>query len=262
MPSLLALLSALVGRFVRLRWPHWLVRVFIRAFVRVYRIDTASLAQPLSSFPSLLSFFLREPAPGSRPIDPHPSTIISPVDACVTAHGIVTDNTLLLVKDNPCTLCDLLQTNAPHYAGGAFVMLYLSPRDIHRIYAPCDARVTRCWSVPGTLFSVNPSAVRNRPDTFIRNRRVITELSAPWGNLLMIKVGACNVGRIVTNHPVSPQPSPQHFYRKGDELGRFELGSTVILLFEKNRATLRPDLYDGLRLLIGQPLAFTPSTQQ
>lgn len=257
MSALYALLSTLAGLLARLRRPRWLVRVFIRAFVRAYHIDTASLAQPPSAFPSLLSFFLREPTPGSRPIDPDPSTIISPVDACITAHGLVTDNTLLLVKNNPCTLRDLLHADAPNYSGGCFVMLYLSPRDIHRIYAPCHACVSRCWSIPGTLFSVNPSAVQRRPDTFVRNRRVITELAAPWGNLLMIKVGACNVGTIVTNHPTDPQPSQPCFYRKGDELGRFELGSTVILVFENNRATLRPDLYDGLRLLIGQSLAFT-----
>lgn len=257
MSCLYAVVSALVGAVARLHRPRWLVHLLIRTFARAYRIDTATLAQPLSSFPSLLSFFLREPAPGSRPIDHDPSTIISPVDACVTACGIATERTLLLVKNNPCTLRDLLQSDAPTYAGGSFVMLYLSPRDIHRIYAPCDAHVARCWFIPGTLFSVSPSAVQRRPDTFIRNRRVITELSAPWGNLLMIKVGACNVGKIVTNHSADPQPSPPHSYHKGDELGRFALGSTVILVFEKNCATLRPNIHEGLRLLIGQPLAVT-----
>jgi len=259
MHHLYAVVSLLAGVVARMRRPRWLVHLLIRAFARIYRIDTASLAQPLSSFPSLLSFFLRKPTPGTRPIDSSPLSIVSPVDARITALGVACNDTLVLVKGHHCTLHDLLQDDAPSYVGGAFIMLYLSPRDIHRIYAPCDAHVARCWSVPGTLFSVSPAAVQRHPHTFVRNRRVITELAAPWGRVIMIKIGACNVGRIVTHHPCDPQPSPPRSYQKGEELGCFELGSTVILLFEKNRATLHPDLRVGMHILIGQPIATSHS---
>jgi len=255
MHHLYAVLSLLAGAVARLRRPRWLVHLLIRTFARFYRIDTADIGHPLPSFSSLLSFFLRAPAPSTRPIDPSPATITSPVDASVSALGRAYNDTLVLVKGHHCTLHDLLQRDVPRYHGGAFIMLYLSPRDIHRIYAPCDAHVARCWSIPGSLFSVNPRAVQRRPRTFVRNRRIITELAAPWGHMLMVKIGACNVGRIVTHHPCDPQPSPPRSYQKGEELGCFELGSTVILLFEKDRATLHPDLREGMHILIGQPIA-------
>ncbi|MCX7848282.1 MAG: archaetidylserine decarboxylase [bacterium] len=250
-----SILARFTGFFARLERPHFLVRTLIHLFVRLYRVDITQLSQPLSSFPSLLSFFIREPAQNSRPIAPQPNLIIAPVDAFVTATGLVLHDSLLLVKGRPTSFSNLLGTNAPDYLEGIFLSFYLSPRDIHRIYSPCDAIVTRCWTIPGSLFPVSPAAARKRPNVLLRNRRTVTELSAPWGKFLMIKVGAANVGRIVTKHPLDPQPSPPVAYRKGDELGRFELGSTVILVFQPHRVALLSHITQGFRVLIGQPIA-------
>jgi len=233
--------------------PSWFVRLAIRVFVRLYRVDVAA-AKPADAYCSLLEFFLREPASGSRPIAPESGSIIAPVDAVITACGVADSDALVLVKGHTASLAELAGEKLDAFEGGAYLMLYLSPADIHRIYAPCAGSVRRSWQIEGVLRPVCPKAVARMPRTFVTNRRVVTEIESSCGRVLMIKVGARNVGRIVTHHPVPLPDGTRHEYRKGDELGWFELGSTVILVFERSRGALRPGLETGHRVRIGEEI--------
>lgn len=234
--------------------PRWFVQSVIILFARLYRIDLAAVGAPVASFSSLLSFFLRQPRAGSRPVDAEALSVVSPVDALVTACGTATADSILLVKGHPASLRELVGDPLPEFDGGAFVMLYLSPADIHRIYAPFDATVAKSWRIEGSLYPVGPRYVAKRPRTFVINRRVLTELATPHGKIMMVNVGARNVGRIITHHPVPCGAAQAHTYRKGAEVGWFELGSTVILLFERDKFTLDLRVVDGARVMIGQAI--------
>ena len=235
--------------------PSWLVRLVVRVFAWIYRINVAEAAKPLHEYVSLLDFFLRTPVDGSRPIDSGSATVVSPVDALVAACGTAAEGTVVLVKGHHASLGELTGGLAEPYEGGGFLMLYLSPADIHRIYAPCDAAVQRSWRIEGALRSVAPGAVARHPRTFVENRRVLTELASAVGRVLMVKVGARNVGRIVTHHPVPCDAHAGLSYKKGEELGWFELGSTVILMFEKGKFRLAECIAEGSRVKIGQAVA-------
>ena len=238
-----------------MRRPRWLVRTIIRWYIRGYAIDVTIIAKPVAEYSCLLDFFLRELKLDARPVCDNPGTIISPVDAVITAAGCTGNNEILLVKGTPYVMNDLLGRDAGRYNGGVYVMLYLSPADCHRIYAPCDAQVVDSWYIDGKLRPVFPAAVRRYPNTFVTNKRVITELEAKHGRISMIKIGATNVGRIPVNHPVPPGEADPITYAKAEEVGRFEFGSTVVMLFEKGKYQLAVEVEEGRQIRIGELLA-------
>jgi phosphatidylserine decarboxylase len=231
--------------------PRWLVRLLVRAFARLYNINVREADKPLDHYASLMAFFTRALRPGARPLDSADDAIIAPVDGRIVACGVAADDALILVKGHATTLADLFGPIDDAYRGGAFIGIYLSPADCHRLYAPCAADVVRTWQMGASLHPVYPAALQRRPATPVRNRRIITELALPRGRMLFAAIGALNVGRIVLRHT----GAPAWRYAKGDEFGRFEFGSMVVLLFTRDAVTLRTALVPGASVRIGERLA-------
>ena len=234
--------------------PKFLVRILCKWFAKKYNIDTNILSRPFDKYNSLLDFFIREPGEGIRPVCPGTDEIASPVDALVTAAGTAKSEEIILVKGSNCTINQLVQKNHSEYIGGDYVMLYLSPGDFHRIYSPIDGVVSRSWFIDGKLWPVFPKFVEKNPLTFCKNKRIITEISSDIGKIMVVKVGAMNVGRIPVNHAMPYSPEEKKTYKKGEEIGRFEFGSTVILLFEKGKFKLDPQITIGSKVKIGQKI--------
>ena len=265
--------SRLMGALASRAWPGPLLRLVIGIYTRFYRIDMENFEVPPQGFSTFNAFFTRPLKAGARPIDADPSRLVSPVDGAVSAVGTISQGLLLQAKGMDYSLGELLAGAADPagYEGGSYLTIYLSPRDYHRIHAPCAARVTRFAYVPGELWTVSPSGLRSVPGLFARNERLLTVLSASWGDLLLIAVGAMVVGKIkvvyddVTSNlkgarPHAGEPAKPCSLEKGAELGRFELGSTVILLFPPGMVTLNP-LQPDEGLMLGQAIGTVNESQ-
>ncbi len=257
-------LSRLMGSLADRGWPGWLLRGVIRCYVRIYRIDMGQFQAPPDGFATFNEFFTRPLRPDARPVEPAPDRAVSPVDGRVGASGKITHGRLIQAKGLDYGLAELLAGGAEEetYEGGSFLTLYLSPRDYHRIHSPCAGRALRYAYTPGELWTVGPSGVGSVPGLFTRNERLLTVLDTAWGEVLLIAVGAMVVGRIkvtygaITSNLAGAQPAAATLAKpyplaKGQELGRFELGSTVILIFPRGAVEL-DDLQAGQPLLLGQ----------
>jgi phosphatidylserine decarboxylase len=238
----------------------------MRLFARGFAVDVDEAEQPLAGYRTFEEFFTRRLKAGARPVAGGERAAVSPVDAVVAAVGLSEGGSLVQCKGRDYTLAALLDDlgDARLFAGGAYLTLYLAPRDYHRIHAPLAGAIDGYRYIPGHLFPVNGMAVRAVPNLFCVNERLITFLSTPLGRVAVVKVGATCVGRIraayddvVTNAGRGPkrwryaQPIP---IEKGAELGVFEMGSTVILLFEPGRIRLGSGLW-GARVRMGQAIA-------
>ncbi len=261
----LGLLSRVVGFLVHFPFPRPVTRWMIGWYCRHFRIDLAEVEGPVESFRTLGDFFVRRLRPGARPIDPSADTIVSPVDGCVSESGAIEAGTLVQAKGRRFTVEDLLAGPSDRYRW--FVTLYLSPRDYHRIHAPCHGRIVRTRHIPGRLFPVNPYAVREIPDLFPRNERVVTFMESEAGPLALVSVAATNVGDIVLEYDPSLRTNrlfgrqrversydPPLPVAKGEEIARFEMGSTVILLLPEGVET-RLDVAPGTPVRMGSAIA-------
>ena len=236
------LLSRGFGWIARRERPRWLVRPLIRWFARHFAIKVEEASRPLDQYPSLLAFFTRELKEGARTWGTEPDALDSPVDAKIGAFGSIEDGRLFQAKGMDYRLETLLGSAqaAEPFVGGSFATLYLSPRDYHRIHSPITGSVTRSLYEPGTLWPVNPPAVARIPALFAVNERVTTWIDSPYGAVAVVMVGATNVGSIrlayddfVTNRGAPAQTravAPKLRIARGQHVGTFELGSTVILL--------------------------------
>ncbi len=259
--------SRLMGWFANVPWPRVLLRAVIGVYTRAYRIEMADFQVPAGGFVTFNEFFTRRLRPGARPIDPDSAAIVSPVDGAVVESGRIGEGRLLQAKGRTFSLQALLgdEPGWQSYEGGGFLTLYLSPRDYHRIHAPCAGEVLRFRYLPGELWTVSPAGVRGVPDLFSRNERLITFMRTAWGEVAVVKVGATVVGKIrvvydeiesnrrgaAVQASTLQTPLPLD---KGAELGRFELGSTVILLLPPGMAQLR-DFAPGDAVRMGQTVA-------
>lgn len=259
--------SRLMGALASIRWPGPLLRLVIRFYIRAYRIGMDNFQTPPQGFSTFNAFFTRPLKPGARPIDADPARLISPVDGAISALGKLSRGRLIQAKGMDYSLGDLLAGAADpgDYEGGAYLTIYLSPRDYHRIHAPCAAQLTRYSYTPGALWAVSPSGLRSVPGLFARNERLLSVLSTAHGDLLLIAVGAMVVGKIkvvygpITSNltgarAVSEELAQPYPLEKGGELGRFELGSTVILILPPG-TTLSESLKPGDPVKLGQPIA-------
>lgn len=263
--------SHALGWLTRCRNP-WLVRALIGAFVRGYDIDLAAAADPdPNSYRDFNAFFTRALRPDARPLDPTPGAVLSPVDAVLSQFGPIEGNTLIQAKGLHYELNDLLagdEALAATFRDGAFATLYLSPRDYHRIHSPLAARLRLMRYVPGRLFAVNARTTRAKARLFGVNERVICVFDTEAMPFALILVGAIGVGGIETvwSGPVTPAAvrQPRSYsaiefqsptYPTGAEIGRFNMGSTVILLFPRNAIAWRDDLVEGVSVRIGERLA-------
>jgi phosphatidylserine decarboxylase len=235
------------GRFTRTGASRFLVYPYARLFG--VAVDEAE--KDWQEYSTLNAFFTRRLKPGSRPIDPDPQALVSPVDGLLSAAGTCDQDRLLQIKGITYDLFGLLRdaAMARHFEDGSYLTVYLSPRDYHRIHAPLDLTIQALGYVPGNLLPVNPPSVRHIPGLYTQNERVIIYADSPAGLMAMVLIGAHCVGSIsLTFHDfVSNRPGiePLHMnfkekfhVNKGDELGAFEMGSTVVMLFARNRIKL------------------------
>lgn len=242
------LLSRVVFALTRRR--SRFTRGAIERFVRAFDVDMQDAVEPdLASYDTFNAFFTRALTPAARPIEPATDRVASPADGRFSAFGGIVDGRLVQAKGIDYTVLDLLGGDgeaAERLGQGSFATIYLSPRDYHRLHMPLDGTLIRQTHVPGRLFSVGPHAVRTLDGLFTRNERVIALFESPAGLMALVLVGAINVAAIETVwHGLVTPPKGRAVSRidyqgderttlaKGDEMGRFNMGSTIVVLTEK-----------------------------
>ncbi len=246
----------------------------IRWFVGRYAVNMAEAANPdIGSYQSFNEFFTRSLREGARPIAD--ANYVSPVDGTISQIGEIVGDQIFQAKGHHYSSVALLGGDtvlAAKFRDGSFATLYLSPKDYHRIHMPCDGRLTRMIYVPGVLFSVNPTTARGVPGLFARNERVVCVFESADGPFVLTLVGATIVGSMATawhgvvNHPRSGEvrewnyanDDHQVILKKGDEMGRFLLGSTVVMLFKKNQLQFNSAWAPGGAIRMGEAMGLKP----
>ena len=264
-------LSRLVHAVARSDLPL-LKNALIRAFCNHFRPDMSAAEEgnPLS-YPSFNAFFTRALRAGARPGDPDPAAIASPVDGSVSQVGRLDGSWLVQAKEHAYTLESLLADEpawAAAFRGGSFATLYLAPFNYHRVHMPLAGTLRAAWYVPGQLFSVNATTAAAVPGLFARNERVVCVFDTPAFSFAVVLVGALFVGSMSTvwHDEVTPR-APRHkcalpvdasraplALARGAELGRFNMGSTVILLLPPGRGAWRASLRAGEQVQVGTTL--------
>jgi len=252
--------SALVGKAARARLPVPLRGPAYRAFARAVGADLREAELDLRAYTSLGDLFARRLKPGLRTLDPDPRVIPSPCDGVVAALGTADNGTLIQAKGKDYQLEDLVVDRelAERLTGGAYATIYLSPRDYHRVHTPVDGRIVHYDYVPGALWPVNPRIAARRDRLLVRNERVVITLDAgPLGMVAVVMVGASGVGNIALTY--APQSvtwraagerrrvEVDQPVAKGDELGAFRLGSTVVMVFQPGAVELAGELGQAVR---------------
>ncbi|MEQ6290410.1 archaetidylserine decarboxylase [Vogesella sp. GCM10023246] len=241
----------------------------IRRFIQRYNVNMAEAANPdPASYASFNEFFTRALKPGARPLAAVP--FICPVDGAISQFGAIKQDQLFQAKGHHYSTTALVGGDsqlAAAFANGHFATIYLSPRDYHRIHMPCDGTLKRMIYVPGELFSVNPTTARGVPGLFARNERVVCEFATPHGPMVLVLVGATIVGSMATawhgvvNPPRSGDVREWRYddgaiqLRKGEEMGRFLLGSTVVLLFPQQTVQFNAEWAPARPVRLGEKMA-------
>ena len=263
-------LTTLAGRIASARGgkaSSWL----IRRFVEQYHVNMKEAAEPdTAGYATFNDFFTRALKPGARPIAS--ADFVCPVDGAISQCGTIEGEQVFQAKGHHCTTMALVGGDAELaalFTNGSFATLYLSPKDYHRIHMPCDARLTRMIHMPGDLFSVNPATARGIPGLFARNERVVCVFETGEKSFVMVLVGATIVGSIATTwHGVVNPPRTgavrEWTYTdqtvqlaKGEEMGRFLLGSTVILLFPEQYILFTPRWKPDLLVRMGESIGIS-----
>ncbi|NYF32601.1 archaetidylserine decarboxylase [Sphingopyxis sp. JAI108] len=247
----------------------------IRWFVARYGVDLSEAEDPdIRSYASFNDFFTRPLKAGVRPLAD--ADFICPVDGAISQFGAIDDHQIVQAKGHHFTTADLLGGDsalAATFRDGSFANLYLSPKDYHRLHMPCDGELMRMIYVPGALFSVNPTTARGVRGLFARNERVICLFESPsHGRFAMILVGATIVGSIATVwHGVVNAKRPGRIAEwsyaphevaltRGEEMGRFLLGSTIVMLFEKSAIAFNPEWFPERSVRLGEPMGSASPT--
>lgn len=265
------LLTSAAGAFARAELGG-LTTAAIRWFANRYRVNLAEAEQSEpAQYRTFNEFFTRSLRAGARPLAS--ADFVCPVDGAVSVVGALEGDRLIQAKDHTYTTTALLggdAERAAQFTGGSFATIYLSPRDYHRIHMPVAGRLTRMVHVPGALFSVNPETVRGVPGLFARNERVVCHFETAFGPFVLVLVGATIVGSMATSwHGVVNPPRPGVVrawdyplegdgavaLTQGDELGRFLLGSTVVMLFPKPGVRFGDDWQPGRATRMGEAMA-------
>lgn len=261
-------LSWFVGTMANLPLPKPFSTILVRWFARAYKIDSSLATRPLETFSSIGSFFTRDLRPEVRPVG---EGILSPVDGTLrSAQDVSTVGDATLVKGRNYSIAGLLGNDplAPRFANGQVWNFYLSPQDAHHIFSPVDGTIVRSVHVPGKLWPVNDWAISAVDGLFVVNERVISFIETPNGMVAVVMVGATNVGRIALSYaPIETNRAPwsSHSQRtidhspaisvsRGDKIGTFKMGSTVVLVFE-NRPFEVSKTGTQVKVTYGAPLA-------
>lgn len=259
--------SRIAGRFAGSEL-RWLKDRLIRRFIAAYDVDMNEAARPVEAYASFNDFFTRELKPGARRLADSASHVLSPADGAISQIGRIADGRIFQAKGRDFTAGQLLGGDAEaaeRFEGGAFATIYLSPKDYHRVHMPAAGALRQTTYVPGDLFSVNQVTAENIDGLFARNERLACRFEGPRGHFASVMVGAMIVagietvwsGRIETHNPqlVSRDfAAGEHDLAAGDEMGRFFLGSTVVLLFEPGRVEWDAALKAGDSVRMGQAL--------
>jgi phosphatidylserine decarboxylase len=255
--------------------PRLLLTPLIIIFSRIYSVELTEATQQVSEFRTFNEFFTRQLLPDARPLDPDLNAILSPVDGFIGEYGRINDGRLIQAKGLDYRLADLLLDSKRDslYDGGEFITIYLAPQNYHRIHSMVEGEVREFSYIPGDLWTVSPLGVHHVPKLFARNERLTTYIQTEKGECALIKVGATVVGRIrVSFHD---QISNRHGsmakqlvlktpfkLERGDEVGLFELGSTVICLFPPGQVKLNV-LELGQKICLGQAIGrFKPNSNE
>nr|WP_202414425.1 archaetidylserine decarboxylase [Duganella flavida] len=241
----------------------------IRWFVGRYNVNMDEALDPnIANYKTFNEFFTRALRPDARPLAN--AAYVCPVDGRISQFGDIEDDQIFQAKGHQFSTTALVggdATLAAQFNNGSFANLYLSPRDYHRIHMPIDGKLTRMIYVPGELFSVNPTTARGIPGLFARNERVVCVFDTAQGPFVMTLVGATIVGSMATvwhgvvNPPRLPQVTEWRYadqnivLKKGDELGRFLLGSTVVMLFQKDVLKFNPAWQPAGPVQLGEEMA-------
>lgn len=265
-------ITRVAGWFAEKEWgvlTHWVIRLFAKCYN--VNLNEALYTKP-QDYASFNQFFIRPLKADARPIIEGSQHLCLPADGCVSEVGTIEHNRLIQAKGHPFTLEALLAEDeelAKTFIDGQFLTTYLSPRDYHRVHMPCDGTLRKMIYVPGELFSVNPFLARHIPDLFARNERVICVFDTAFGPMVQILVGATVTASMSTvwagviNPPRLQQVVVREYpetgdsavkLNKGEEMGAFRLGSTVINLFPKNTVDLNLNLKAGEPTVMGELL--------
>lgn len=271
-------LTRLAGWFAT-RQLGWLTQLVIKWFIRAYRVDMQQAQQPeTAGYRTFNDFFVRPLRNDARVVDEDACSLVIPADGVISQCGRIEQGRLIQAKGHDYSLMALLAGNYPMaepFTDGQFITIYLSPRDYHRVHMPCDGVLREMVYVPGQLFSVSPFTTAHIDNLFARNERVICRFDTPFGSLVQILVGATIVGSIETVWHGAVTP-PRHgviqrwcwhadgenssnqsiSLRKGQEMGRFKLGSTVITLLNGVQAALAEQLVASQRCQMGQVMGY------
>ena len=241
-------------------------QAIIRNFVAKYGVDMAEAANPdVTSYATFNDFFTRALKPDARPLTK--ADWVCPVDGAISQFGTIDKDQIFQAKGHHYSTRALVGGDAQlaaQFEDGHFACLYLSPKDYHRIHMPCDAKLVRMVYVPGDLFSVNPSTARGVPGLFARNERTVCVFDTPHGPFVNVLVGATIVGSMATTwHGVVNPPRTGDVrdwryedknitLKQGDEMGRFLLGSTVVMLWPKMSLAFNPDWVPARAIRLGE----------
>ncbi|WP_330961714.1 archaetidylserine decarboxylase [Photobacterium sp. 53610] len=266
-------LTRLAGKLADLKG-GFVTTAVIRWFINRYKVDMSEARhEDPAYYASFNDFFVRELKEDARPLNEENDVFCHPADACVSQLGPIEKGQLIQAKGHTYEAVELLggdQTLADEFADGEFATLYLSPRDYHRVHMPCDGTLRQMIYVPGDLFSVNPLTAENVPNLFARNERVVCIFDTEFGPIAQVLVGATIVGSIETVWAGTIAPPRGQIVRrwdypaegeqaitlkKGEEMGRFKLGSTVINLFPKDMVSFEPSLAPNVPTRMGEAYA-------
>lgn len=262
-------LSVLMHRLTQSKRP-WLKKRLIETVIRRYQVDMSEAAESdPACYESFNAFFTRALKTGCRPLAGSDETLVSPVDGAISQLGPIAGNQIFQAKGHYYSLSELLggaDLSAP-FENGQFATIYLSPRDYHRIHMPISGTLQRMRYLPGDLFSVNPRTARTVPGLFARNERLVCLFETAWGPMAVILVGAIFVGSMETvwagqiTPPYTSDKQDRVYdsssvrIERGDEMGRFNMGSTVILLLPPAAPALKADWQAADDINLGQALS-------
>lgn len=279
--KLFALLLYLLPHHLLSQMMYWLTRqqwaplkdLLIKGVIRLYRVDMSLAEEPdPEHYPSFNAFFTRRLKADARPLDDGDDSVISPVDGTVSQCGSIRDGRIFQAKGQSFDLAELLGEDGhwcEQFADGEFATIYLSPRDYHRIHMPVSGSLQQMTHIPGRLFSVSPSTTRVVPRLFSRNERVVNLFQTEQGAMGLVMVGAIFVASMDTVWagtvaPLSRRLSHWHYpeqapnpvsLKRGSEMGRFNMGSTVILLFPKGSIEWEQSMVPGSGVQMGGRIA-------
>ncbi len=263
-------LSVLMSKLTHCRI-RWFKNTFIKLIITLYGVDLSEAKkQNLDDYASFNDFFTRELKAGIRPVALEKDAVVSPADGAVSQAGSISDDRIFQAKGMTFSAVDLLGGDAERAAAfkdGVFSTIYLSPKDYHRLHMPLEGKLTEMVHIPGRLFSVNAATAESVPGLFARNERVACLFDTEAGPMALVLVGAIFVSSVetvwqgVVTPPTAPSVRSWRYddqnilLKKSEEMGRFNMGSTIIILFGKDKVAWEKDVHAGRPVKLGEKIA-------